>query len=61
MKAFDALPGMRRRRAASEYPDPSTPTITTDDAHDALTAAQAILDAATQLLESNRLDTFQPD
>lgn len=61
MKAFDALSGMRRRRAASEYPDSTTPTITTDDAQDAVIAAQAILDAARQLLDSNRLDTFRPD
>jgi hypothetical protein len=61
MKAFDALSGMRRRRAASEYPDSTSPTISSDDANDAITASQAILDAAQQILDSNRLDPFQPD
>ena len=61
MKAFDALRGMRRRRAASEYPDATTPTITTDDAHDAIDSAQAILEAATQILDSDRLDPFRPE
>ena len=61
MKAFDALRGMRQRRAASEYPDATTPTITTDDAHDAIDSAQAILEAATQILDSDRLDPFWPE
>jgi hypothetical protein len=50
---------MRRRRAASEYPRPDTPTITAEDTEDALVTSRAILTSTRQLLDSGRLDTFR--
>jgi hypothetical protein len=59
MPVFDTFPRMRRRRAASEYPAAGTPTITTNDAHEAITFATAILTATRDLIVSNRLDVFE--
>jgi hypothetical protein len=56
--AFKALPRLRRRRAASEYPNLDTPTITSDDAKDATRSANEILQAAKRILDSDRLDPF---
>jgi hypothetical protein len=58
VKAFDALGRMRRRRAASEYPRPDTPTITADDTTDAITTTRTILTNTKQLLDTHRLDPF---
>ncbi len=56
--AFDSLPRLRRKRAASEYPDAETPTTTGDDARDAVEAAHGIIAAVKSLLETGDLDRF---
>jgi hypothetical protein len=55
---FGRLNRLRRRRNATEYPDADSPTVTSDDAHQALTTARATVDAAKQLIQSGRLDPF---
>lgn len=57
--AFDAFSRLRRRRAASEYPDLDTATTTPEDADDALRSASAIVVSARQLYESGRLVPFE--
>jgi hypothetical protein len=58
--AFDAFARLRRKRAATEYPDLGTPSTTTDDVDDALRAASAIVAAARQLHDAGHLGPFGP-
>jgi HEPN domain-containing protein len=58
MAAFRSIPRLRRKRAASEYPDIGTPTTTTEEAREAIEAAKAILAAAKGLLASGNAHPF---
>ena len=59
MAAFGPIPRMRRKRAASEYPDMGTPTTTTDEAREAIESASGILAAAKGLLASGNVHPFR--
>jgi hypothetical protein len=59
--SFRALARLRRTKAAREYPDVGTPTTTTEDVEDAISAASAIAAAARQILTTGRLDRFVTD
>ncbi|MGH9106560.1 MAG: hypothetical protein ACRDZX_12140 [Acidimicrobiales bacterium] len=59
MAAFAAVPRMRRKRAASEYPNVGTPTTTTEEAREAVVAAHAIVAGAKGLLSSGNVDSFR--
>lgn len=56
---FGRLGRLRRRRNATEYPDPDSPTVTADEAARALETARTTVDAANGLLDSGRLDPFE--
>ncbi len=58
VEVFGRLHTLRRRRNATEYPDPDSPTVNADDAEHALATATAALDAAERLLASGKLDPF---
>jgi uncharacterized protein (UPF0332 family) len=55
MPVFGRLSRLRRQRNATEYPDPESPTITSDDVEACLVVAEEMLDAARRLVESGRL------
>ena len=55
-RALGTFGRLRRRRNDSEYPEPGSPTIMSDDADDCLQSAAAILDAAKDLFASGALD-----
>lgn len=55
MPVFGRLSRLRRQRNATEYPDPDSPTITSDDAIDCLAVAGEMLEAARRLVDSGRL------
>jgi hypothetical protein len=57
-EVFSKLNRLRRRRNATEYPDPDSPTVTDDDARQALATARQTVDAARRFIESGRLDSF---
>lgn len=57
-RVFGAFGRLRRRRNESEYPDPDSPTITSDDAEDCLQTATAILVAARGLLDSGAISPY---
>jgi hypothetical protein len=59
MPVFGKLNRLRRRRNSTEYPDLDSPTVTHDDAEQALTVARDTLDAARRLLGSGRLTPFE--
>jgi uncharacterized protein (UPF0332 family) len=59
MAAFGSIPRMRRKRAASEYPNMDTPTTTTEEAREAIETAQAVLAAAKSLLASGNVRPFR--
>jgi hypothetical protein len=48
MEVFGRLGRLRRRRNATEYPDPDSPTVTVDEAERALETARSTVDAATE-------------
>lgn len=52
---FARLDRLRRRRNSAEYPDLHSPTVSPDDARQALSTAEEVLLAARGLLDSNRL------
>jgi hypothetical protein len=56
---FGRLNRLRRRRNTTEYPDPDSPTVTEDDARQALATIRETLDAAKRLMESGRLGPFE--
>ena len=58
MEVFGRLNRLRRRRNATEYPDPDSPTVTEGEARQALATARETVDAAKRLIESGRLDPF---
>lgn len=58
MEVFGRLHRLRRRRNTTEYPDSESPTVTDDDAKQALATAQETVDAAKRLIDSGRLDPF---
>lgn len=59
MEVFGRLHRLRRRRNTTEYPDLDSPTITGNDASQALATARDTIDAAKRLIDSGRLDPFQ--
>lgn len=59
MDVFGRLNRLRRRRNTTEYPDPDSPTVTEDDARQALATARETLDAAKRLIDSGQLDSFE--
>ena len=56
---FGRLSRLRRRRNATEYPNPDSPTVTTEEAERALETARETLDAAKRLIKSSRVDPFE--
>lgn len=58
MQVFARLHRLRRRRNTTEYPDADSPTVTGDDARQALAVARETFDAATKLIDSGRLEEF---
>jgi hypothetical protein len=58
IEVFGRLNRLRRRRNASEYPDADSPTVTEDDARQALATARDTVDAARKLIDSGRLEPF---
>jgi HEPN domain-containing protein len=58
LEVFGKLDRLRRRRNATEYPDADTPTVTEEDAAQALATAHETVAAARRLLESGRLGPF---
>lgn len=59
MEVFGRLHRLRRRRNATEYPDPDSPTVTEDDALHAWATAKEVVDAARQLIHSGKLNPFE--
>jgi hypothetical protein len=59
MRVFNAYSRLRRRRNNSEYADATTPTVTAEDASDAIDISGKILDAATKVLGSGSLSPFR--
>lgn len=59
MEVFGRLHRLRRRRNTTEYPDAESPTVTEDDAKQALDTAQEVVGAAKRLIASERLDPFE--
>ena len=55
---FGQINRLRRRRNDTEYPSPTTPGVTTDEATQALGIAREVIDGAKKLLEAGRLDEF---
>lgn len=58
MEVFGRLERLRRRRNATEYPDPDSPTVTAEEAERALETARGTVDAARRLLESDPIAPF---
>ncbi len=58
MEVFGKLNRLRRRRNTTEYPDADSPSVTEDDARQALATARETIDAAKRIIESGRLDPF---
>lgn len=58
MEVFGRLHRLRRRRNATEYPDSESPTVTEEDAAQALATARDVVAAAKRLIASGRLDRF---
>lgn len=58
-KVFDRLHRLRRRRNASEYLDPDSPTVTDEDARQALTTARDTVEAVRRLIGGGQLDRFE--
>lgn len=59
IEVFGRLNRLRRRRNATEYPDADSPTVTEDDARQALATARETVDAARKLIDSGRLGPFE--
>ncbi|MGI9119791.1 MAG: HEPN domain-containing protein [Acidimicrobiales bacterium] len=59
MEVFGRLHRLRRRRNTTEYPDSESPTVTEDDARQALKTARETADAAKRLIDSGRLVPFE--
>lgn len=59
MEVSGRLHRLRRRRNTTEYPDAESPTVTEDDAKQALDTAQEVVGAAKRLIASERLDPFE--
>ena len=58
LPVFGQINRLRRRRNDTEYPSPTTPGVTTDEATQALGIAREVIDGAKKLLEAGRLDEF---
>lgn len=58
IEVFGRLNRLRRRRNATEYPDATSPTVTQDEARQALATAGETVDAAKKLIDSGRLGPF---
>lgn len=56
---FGQLNRLRRTRHASEYPSADSPTVTTEDAERALQIGNDAVEAARDLLASERLSRFE--
>jgi uncharacterized protein (UPF0332 family) len=59
IEVFGRLNRLRRRRNTTEYPDANSPTVTADDAGQALATARETVDAAKKLIGSGRLGPFE--
>lgn len=59
LDTFGKVNRLRRRRNATEYPDPDSPTVTAGDAEQALATAHEALDAARRILDTGQLDRFE--
>ena len=59
MEVFGKLHRLRRRRNATEYPDADSPTVTVEDARQALDIAREAVQAVKKLIDSGRLDRFE--
>lgn len=55
---FGKINRLRRRRNETEYPEVDSPGVTSDEASAALVTAREVLDAATALLESGKIEPF---
>lgn len=58
VEVFGRLNRLRRRRNTTEYPDTNSPTVTEDDARQALATARETVDAAKKIIGSGRLGPF---
>lgn len=58
MEVFGRLHRLRRRRNRTEYPDADSPTVTEDDARQALATAIETVAAAKNLIASGQLSAF---
>jgi uncharacterized protein (UPF0332 family) len=59
LPVFGQINRLRRRRNDTEYPKPTTPTVTSDEATHALDTAREVIDSARKLIETGRLDEFR--
>ena len=59
IEVFGRLHRLRRRRNATEYPDQDSPTVTVEDARQALATARKTIEAVRSLLGSGRVDVFE--
>lgn len=59
MEVFGRLHRLRRRRNTTEYPDLDSPTVSEDDAAQALTTAREVVGAAKRLVRSGKLDVVR--
>jgi hypothetical protein len=60
LPAFRAFPRLRRSRNDFEYPDIDTPGSSPEDAAGAIDDAQAIVEAASKVFETGKLEPFRP-
>lgn len=59
VEVFGRLNRLRRRRNSTEYPDLDSPTVTIDDAQEAVAIGTDAIHAARRLIESGRLGPFE--
>lgn len=55
IEVFGKLHRLRRRRNSTEYPDDDAPSVTSEDARQALETGREVLDAARKLVASGRV------
>ncbi len=55
---FGQINRLRRRRNETEYPSPTTPGVTTEEAIQALAVARDAIDGAKRLIDTGRLGPF---
>jgi HEPN domain-containing protein len=57
-KVFEKVNRLRRRRNATEYPKDDSPTISRDDAKQAISTARTALEAAHRLVDTGELEPY---